>query len=126
MASARCSSASRSRVGAEHADRESRPGERLAHQELLVDPRSRPTRAHLVLEELAQRLDEREAHPLGQPAHVVMALDGGRGPAHRDRLDDVRVERALRQEVEVAELLRFSSKTSMKVAPMIFRFCSGS
>ena len=31
--------------------------------------------AHLVLEELAQRLDELEVHLLGQAADVVVALD---------------------------------------------------
>ncbi len=30
---------------------------------------------HLVLEELAQGLQQLELHPLGEPAHVVMALD---------------------------------------------------
>ena len=45
----------------------------------------------------------------------------------RHRLDDVRIERALRQEVEPAQLAcALCSNTSMNVAPMIFRFCSGS
>ena len=36
----------------------------------------------LVLEEQTQRLDEREAHPLGQAADVVMALDDVRWANH--------------------------------------------
>ena len=36
--------------------------------------------ADLVLEELAQRLDELETHALGQAADVVVALDGRDGP----------------------------------------------
>ena len=65
-----------------------------------------PTRAHLVLEQLAERLDELEPHALGQAADVVVALDRGRLPDDRHALDDVGIERALRQEVEVPELAR--------------------
>ena len=83
--------------------------------------------AHLVLEQLAQRLDELELHPLGQPADVVVALDRRRRALEGDRLDDVRIERALRQELDVADSWRASSsKTSMKVSPMIRRLRSGS
>ena len=48
-----------------------------------------------------QRLDQVELHVLGEPAHVVVALDlGGAGGA---RLDDVGVERALDQELGVLD-----------------------
>ena len=63
-------------------------------------------RAHLVLEQRAQRLDELELHALGQPADVVVRLDDLRAVAGRGALDHVRVERALRQELDRAELLR--------------------
>ena len=83
--------------------------------------------AHLVLEQLAQRLDELELHALGQAADVVVALDGRRGPLERHRLDDVRVERSLRQELHVAQpRAPRRSNTSMKVPPMMRRFFSGS
>jgi hypothetical protein len=49
----------------------------------------RPTAPHLVLEQLAQRLDQLHAHPLGQPADVVVALDERRLADDRHRLDDV-------------------------------------
>ena len=62
-------------------------------------PSSAPERAHLVLEQLAQRLDELEVHLLGQAADVVVALDGRRRPLERDALDHVRVQRALREEL---------------------------
>ena len=55
--------------------------------------------AHLVLEQRAQRLDELELQVVGQPAHVVVALDGGRAGAAAG-LDDVRVERALHEELD--------------------------
>ncbi len=62
--------------------------------------------ADLVLEELAQRLDELHVHALGQAAHIVVALDRDRGAAgERHALDDVGIERALRQEVGAADLL---------------------
>ena len=93
----------------------------LRHPELLAGG------AHLVLEELAQRLDELEVHLLGQAAHVVVALDDRARPLERDALDDVRVERALHEPLaRRAPSAASSSKTSMKTRPMILRFCSGS
>ena len=63
-------------------------------------------RAHLVLEQLAQRLDQLELHALGQAADIVMRLDGGRRAAgRRHALDHVGIERALRQEIDLADLL---------------------
>ena len=63
-------------------------------------------RPHLVLEQLAQRLDQLEPHALGQPADIVMRLDGGRRAAgRRHALDHVGIERALRQEIDLADLL---------------------
>ena len=64
-------------------------------------------RAHLVLEQFAQRLDQLHVHALGQAADIVVRLDGDRGPAgERHALDHVGIERALRQEFGAAELLR--------------------
>ena len=42
--------------------------------------------ADLVLEELAQRLDELELHALGQAADVVVALDVTEGPPLKQTL----------------------------------------
>ena len=61
-------------------------------------------RADLVLEQVAQRLDELEVHVLGQPADVVVALDVGRGL--RAGLDHVRVQRALHEEPRAGVLAR--------------------
>ncbi len=58
--------------------------------------------AHLVLEEFAQRLDELHVHLFRQAAHIVVALDHGAWPLVRDGLDDVRVQRALRQPFDLA------------------------
>ena len=91
---------------AENADREAWAWKRLPNQEFLLDAEVAADAAHFVLEQLAQRLHELELHAFRQAADVVMALDGGRRTAHRHRFDDIRVERALRQEVEFAERLR--------------------
>jgi len=63
--------------------------------------------AHLVLEQLAQGLDELQLHLFGQAAHVVVRLDGGRRAFVRDGFDDVRVQGSLHQVVGAAQLVRF-------------------
>ena len=88
----------RHRAGNAHS--EPRPRKGVAREEPVRQPEHLPERAHLVLEELAQRLYDAEIHPLRQPADIVVALDGARRPAmKRDRLDDIGVERPLGQEL---------------------------
>src|SRR3546814_12691349 len=63
--------------------------------------------AHLVLEQFAQRLHQRHLHPLRQAADIVMALDRHRraaGEAHA--FDNIRIERALREEIGPPEPAR--------------------
>ena len=83
---------------AENAHTQPRPGEGVAVDHLARQTQSNPQLAHLVLEQLAQRLEQLKPQRLGQPADVVVALDGGRllalGAA---RLDHVGVDGALRQ-----------------------------
>src|SRR5262245_25105427 len=65
-------------------------------------------RPHLVLEQFAQRLDQLEPHPLRQPADIVVRLDGRRWSAReRHALDDIWIERALGEEVDLAEVFGF-------------------
>ena len=65
--------------------------------------------AHFVLEELAQRLEQRQMQCLGQPADIVMRLDRVRLVAFRGgRLDDVGIDRALREPADLAQLRRFA------------------
>ena len=60
---------------------------------------------HLVLEQLAQRLDQLQLHVLGQAADVVVALDDMRlAGLAAGGFDHVRIDRALREEVDVLEL----------------------
>src|SRR3546814_20176664 len=56
--------------------------------------------ADLVLEQGAQGLDQLELQVVGQPTDVVVALAVGRAGA-ATRLDDVRVERALDEELDL-------------------------
>ena len=64
-------------------------------------------RAHLVLEQLAQGLDQLQLHALGQAADIVVRLDGDAGAAgEAHALDHVGIERALRQELGAADLVR--------------------
>ena len=81
---------------ADDAHREPGTGERLAPHDLLGQPELLADRAHLVLEQLAQRLDELEVHVVGQAADVVVALDVRVVAAAR--LDDVGIQRALHEE----------------------------
>ena len=77
-----------------------RPTKAVGQAELAAE------RPHLVLEQLAQRLDQLELHALRQAADIVMRLDGGRRAAgRRHALDHVGIERALGEELDVAELL---------------------
>ncbi len=75
--------------------------ERVGQAELAAE------RAHLVLEQFAQRLDQLHVHALGQAADIVVRLDRDRRAAgERHALDHVGIERALRQEFRAADLLR--------------------
>src|SRR5688500_5197080 len=91
---------------AEDAYRESGTGERRAPDELLLESQLEAEAPDLVLEQLAHRLDELQPHLLGQAADVVMRLDDGGRPLDRNGFDDVGIERALNEEVDVRNALR--------------------
>ena len=89
---------------ADAADREAGPRERLAHDHLLGEAEELADLADLVLVEVLHGLDKAlEEDVLRKPADVVVRLHG-LVPAHA-RLDDVGVDRALPEEVDVAVLL---------------------
>lgn len=79
----------------EDADSETGAGEGLALEDLFGHLQVAADTADLVLEEVAQGLNELELHVFGQAADVVVALDGLRGAFDGGGLDDIRVERAL-------------------------------
>src|SRR5207248_6973567 len=95
---------------AEAADGEPRARERLSIDHLLRHAELEPDRPHLVLEEVAQRLDELEAQAWRQAADVVVGLDLAGGPSdiRRGPLDDVGIHRALGEEVAPAQAGGFS------------------
>ena len=107
------------------------PGNGWRADDLLGQAELGADRAHLVLEQRAQRLDQRELQVVGQPADVVVALDV-RGAVAAAGLDDVRVERALDQELDARpsavadDLARRPSNARMNSRPMILRLVSGS
>src|SRR4029077_16729877 len=102
----------------EAADRQPRPGEWLPVNHLLRHPQLETDRAHLVLEQVAQRLNQLEAEARRQTADVVMGLDlgGGRGHVRRRGLDDVWVEGALGEEVDAAEARRLGFEHRYELA----------
>ena len=91
----------------EHADGEAGSGEGLAVHDLVGYAEHLAELSGFVFEELAQGLDQREAHALRKAADVVVALDRRRRALEGYRLDHVRVERALREEAHVAQGRRF-------------------
>jgi hypothetical protein len=97
---------------ADNADAEAWPGERLAAHDHLGQSELTPNRPHLVLEQGAERLDERELQVFGQAAHIVMTLDV-RSARTTTRFDNIRVERALHQKVDRRAIpRRFSDEIS--------------
>jgi len=80
---------------AQNAHRETGAGKRLAIDDVVGHAEVAADAADLVLEEVAQWLDELELHVRGQAADVVVALDGLRRTFDAGGLDDVGVERAL-------------------------------
>lgn len=88
---------------ADDPDTEAGARERLALDDLVRQAELLADHPDLVLEQLAQRLDELELQVLGEAAHVVVGLDV-RGAGAAAGLDHVRVERALDQERDVLAL----------------------
>ena len=90
---------------AHDANGKTRAGERLAGDEILGQPQLAAELTHLVLKEQAQRLDDLlEVDIVGKTADVVVALDD-RGAAEAG-LDHVGIDRALREEIDRADLFR--------------------
>ena len=84
--------------GPDDANRKPRPRERVSPDDLRRQAEVESHLPHLVLEEGAQRLHERELEILRQASDVVMALDVRRAGSATG-LDDIRIERALNEEL---------------------------
>ena len=92
----------RGRDLAQDADAQPRPGERVPPHQGVREAEAGAEGADLVLEELAQGLEELEVHGGREAADVVVRFDGGGGAFEGDGLDDVRVEGPLKEEVDGA------------------------
>ena len=89
---------------ADDANCEAGTGEGLPINDLFRQAKLQAHTAHLVLEQVAQRLDKAEFHVLRQSADIVMGLNFcGHGVIGRLALDDIRIERTLREEVNGAD-----------------------
>ena len=92
---------------ADDADGQARAGEWLTGDQVLGQAQLAASLTDLVLEQVAQRLDNLlEVHIIRQAADVVVALDG-RALAAEAALDHVGIDGALGQEVHGADLLGF-------------------
>ena len=99
---------------AQDAHTEARARERVAVHHLGGQAEFEADAAHFVFEQLAQRLDQLQLHVLGQATDVVVALDDMRlAGLGAGGLDDIRVDGALREELDAlasisgSELPRF-------------------
>ena len=127
MASASCSSATL--LGRDLADdphAEAGPGERLAPHHLVGQAELDAEAADLVLEQVAQRLDQLQRHVLGQPADVVVALDHGGRAVGAAALDEVGVQRALDEELGLGQPAGVLLEDADELSPIALRFASGS
>ena len=82
--------------------------------ELAVEAELGRQGADLVLEQLAERLDQLNFRPFGQAPDIVVRLDRRRRALDRNALDDVRVKRALAEKPHAADFRASASNTSMK------------
>src|SRR5690606_1115374 len=90
------------------ADRKARTRKRMPADKDFGQAEFAAERAHFVLEEFAQRLDQLELHALGQTADIVVRLDRHRRATGEGyALDYIGIERALRQEIHLADFFRF-------------------
>ena len=89
---------------ADDADAEAGTREGLSPDDLLRHAELEADAPDLVLEQRPQGLDQAELEVVGQPAHVVVALDGGR-PVAAPGLDHVRVQGPLDEELDGLALL---------------------
>src|ERR1700730_16061147 len=89
------------------ADRQTGAGDRVALDKFVGQSQLTAQFAYLVLEQFAQGLDELQFHAGRQAADIVMRFDRNRGtPEWAHRLDYIGVEGALRQELDIADLVR--------------------
>jgi len=99
----------------------------MSSDELLGQAEHTAQRPHFVFEQFAQRLHQLHLHSFLQSADIVVRFDCHRRTFERDRLDHVRIERALGQEFDLTDFLSFFFKDINKSRPddlaLLLRIC---
>ncbi len=98
----------------EDSDAEAGTRERVSVQHVRRQAEFGTHRPDLVLEKLAKRLHQLEAHVVGQPSDIVMGLDRDRLALHRDALDHIGIQRPLYQKIDIPDLARLLFEDSNK------------
>src|SRR5215469_9387486 len=100
---------------AKNPNRQSRPWKGLPLQNLIRHPQITANAPHLILEKIAQRLDQLQLHILGQAANIVVTLDSVRRTMNTARLDNIGIERSLHQPTNLITrtLLGFDNPRSL-------------
>ena len=88
---------------ANEANGQARAGKGMTHDDLLGQSQFAADQPHLIFEELPQRFDELEFHPLRQPPDVVVGLDGGRRTFEGDAFDDIGIEGSLSEIFDIGD-----------------------
>ena len=77
-----------------------------------------PQRAYFILEQFAQRFNQLQVHPLGQPTNIVVGFDHyRRATGERHGLDYIGIQSPLGQERGVADAGRLLFKNFNEQAP---------
>mgnify|MGYP000505950546 CR=1 FL=1 len=102
--------------GAQDAHTEARPRKRMAIDHIVRQPELDPELANLVLEQFAQRFYKVKLHNLRQAADIMMRFDRSL-TAKTDRLDNIRIQRPLCQELDITYSRRFGFENINKRCP---------
>lgn len=89
----------------------------MAANDMLGDTKLTAKLTDLILEQLTKRLDELHVHTVRQAANVMVRLDSyGRPTGEAHALNNIRVQRTLRQELSTTKLCSFLFKDFDKQA----------
>ena len=98
----------------------------MAIEYIRIYSKTCPYPAYLIFKKTFKGFNHFEFHIIGQSAYVMMRFDGGRRSVYRNRFNNIGINCSLCQPADIADIYASWSNTSIKVLPMIFRFCSGS
>jgi hypothetical protein len=103
----RCQAFPRDRT--KHTHRQTGTGERMSPDPLFRQTQCKTSGAHFIFEQVTQRLDQGQLHIGWQPADVVMSFDRhALLTIRRLALDDIGIERSLRQKARAFDAPRLA------------------